>query len=97
MMPNRVIRCFKSPRGDCKVTSLWETDELTSFHDAELADATKEINNILKRLNESCKGQDKELSFIEVENRLFLVWTENETIGPHDDPDTIRKALSLKK
>jgi hypothetical protein len=57
----------------------------------------KEINDILSRLQESCKGLDKGLSFIEVENRLFLVWTENETIGPHDDPDIIRKALRLKK
>ena len=97
MGPTRIIYCYASPKGDCHVTSLWEAEELTSFHDADLADATKKINNILRRLHENCKDPSKELSFIEVENGLFLVWTEHKSIGPHDVPDIIKKALRLNK
>ena len=101
------MHCYKSPNGGCLVTKLWESDEVTSFHDSELARATKEINDILKncedfmthfdKLHENIKDTARKLSFIEVENRLFLVWTQcGEAIGPNDDPDTIKKALRLK-
>lgn len=94
---NHIIYCFASPKGDCVVTSLWEaSDEAAmSFHDADLARATKEINAILAGIKEK-KDPGRNLSFIVVENRLFLVWTDQGAVGPDDDPDTIEEELGLR-
>jgi hypothetical protein len=91
----KVVRCYKSPAADCIVTSLWEAEE-TAFYDADLARATKEINHIVTNLKNK-KDPDRELCFLEVEDRLLLTWTEHGTIGPDDDLNTIKKALRLKE
>jgi hypothetical protein len=87
--------CIRTPGPACIVTSLWEASG--EFYDPRLMRATKEINDILERLSKENKDRNKELSFIEVENRLLLVWTEHGMIGPDDDPGTIKKALGLKE
>jgi hypothetical protein len=89
------LLCIPISGRGCIVSSLWEASG--EFYDPRLTRATKEINDILERLRKENKDRDKELSFIEVENRLLLVWTEHGMIGPDDDPDTVKKALGLKK
>ncbi|MDJ0358345.1 hypothetical protein [Paenarthrobacter sp. PH39-S1] len=102
---NHIVHCYANPAADCVVTSLWGTAEqaATSFHDAELVRATGDINAILTRVEEK-KAQGRSLSFIVVGNRPFLVWTtpsatgpdEPGAIGPHDEFQTLIKALGLK-
>ena len=70
--------------------------ELTGFHDAELARATKEINAILSEIEKGNKDPERELSFIQFQNRHFLVWAGHGVVGPDDDDETIQKTLRLR-
>ena len=88
--------CFKSEWDSQTVTNLWEAKELTDFHDAELAQATKKINAILSRIEKGNKDKKRKLSFIKFQNRHFLVWAGYGVVGSDDDEKTIRKALRLK-
>ena|ERR1700730_3479520 len=88
--------CFPSPESYQTVTKLWETTELTAFHDAELAKATKEINAILSGLEKSNKDPERTLSFILFRNRHFLVWARYGAVGPSDGEKIIVKELKLK-
>jgi hypothetical protein len=88
--------CYKDPAKDCIIHNLWVTDKLTTFHDAYLSRATREINEILGNINKKNMDRKRELSFIIVENRPFLVWTHHGSIGPNDDPAEVRRALGLK-
>jgi hypothetical protein len=75
---------------------LWEADELTDFHDAELARATREINAIVDRIQKNNKDPERNLSFIQFKNRHLLVWATYGAVTPYDDDATIIKALKLK-
>ena len=88
------IVCCESPTSNCNVTKLWEAAELTAFHDAELQQATNEINAILGEITKANKDPKRELSFIQVKGRHFL--TMPGAVGPHSDNQTIRKMLKLK-
>jgi hypothetical protein len=90
------INCCENPANDCKVSKLWEVGELTSFHDSELAEATKQINAILSELKRGNRDQKRELAFIQFKDRHFLVWTIPGNVGPHDDDEKIKKMLRLK-
>lgn len=92
---DKIVHCFKSPDGGCTVVGLWEAKP-SEFHDAELARATKEINKILGAVQRNNRDPDRTLSFIEFENRHFLVWSSCGTVGPSDDDKTIIKTLKLK-
>ncbi len=92
---DKTVSCFKGSGGQT-VIKLWEAAELSSFHDAELARATKEINAILSKLEKNNKDPDRGPSFIEFQNRHFLVWASYDVVGPDDDEKTIIKALRLK-
>jgi hypothetical protein len=89
------VHCFKGSGGQT-VCCLWEADELTSFHDAELAQATRQINAILSRLEKDNTNRERTLSFVEFQNRHFLVWASYGVVGPSDDDETIIKSLRLK-
>src|SRR5262245_46536147 len=91
-----VIICLPSPHGGQTIGRLWEADSLSPFHDKALASATKEINAILRRVEESKPEKDLELSFIAFQDRPFLVWSSYGAVGPYDDDDKIAKALGLK-
>ena len=78
------------------MAKLWEAAELTEFHDAELARATKEINAIYSRLERNNRNRERKLSLIEFQNRHLLVWARYGVVGPEDDEETIKKALKLK-
>jgi hypothetical protein len=96
LSPELGMNCFQSPNADQTVTKLWEVEKLSAFHDAELAQATKEINAILSNVEAGNKDPGLTLSFIRFQNRHFLVWARYGGVGPHDDEATIRKTLRLK-
>jgi hypothetical protein len=77
------------------VTKLWETTELAAFHDAPLAQGTKQINGILERLEKNNKDKERKLSFIRIRNQHFLVWATY-AVGQHDDERIVAKELKLK-
>jgi hypothetical protein len=87
--------CRKSKDATQTLTKFWEVEELTAFHDAELAQATKEINAILNEIEKGNKDSRRKLSFIQFRNQHFLVWAEYR-VGSQDDEETIRKTLRLK-
>jgi hypothetical protein len=84
------VYCFTSPDGFQTVANLWEATELTPFHDAELAQATKDINSILMKVQKKNKDRYRTLSFVQFNSRHFLV------VGPYDDHKKIEKGLRLK-
>ena len=90
------VYCCTSETSDCTVSKLWEVAELTTFHDAELRDATKEINAILDDVRKTNQDEDRHLSFIQIKDRHFLVWADVGLVGPHDEDKTVRKMLRLK-
>ncbi len=88
--------CLPDKESYQTLTNLWETTELTAFHDADLAQATKQINGILSRLEKSNKESERKLSFIRFRNRHFLVWARYGAFGPLDQDKTIIRELKLK-
>jgi hypothetical protein len=92
---NEHVTCAKGPGGQT-VVSLWEAEELTEFHDTELARATKEINAIVDRIQRSNKDPQRTLSLIEFQGRHLMVWANYGAVTPYDDDETIIKALKLK-
>jgi len=88
--------CFRADESFCTVTNFWETTQLTDFHDAELAQATKEIKAILRNVEKSNKDSGRKLSFIRFQNRHFLVWARHGAVGQRDEGKTIIKALNLR-
>lgn len=100
---DHVLRCFPSPADDCAVASLWSSSASAGFFDADLEQATDEINATLQRVAMKSPS-DALLSFIVVGARLFLVWTrpsksarpEPGDVGPHNDAKSIAEVLRLK-
>lgn len=90
------VACFKDPAGGQTVVSLMEVDETSEFHDDALADATRQINAIIDKLESDNADSERVLSLIEFQNRHLLVWARYGAVGPHDDEATVRKALKLK-
>jgi hypothetical protein len=75
---------------------LWEAEELTEFHDADLARVTEEINAIVETSENNNKDPNRVLSLIEFHGRHLMVWASYGAVTPYDDDDTIMKALKLK-
>lgn len=90
------VHCCTSETSTCTVSNFWEVGELTSFHDAQLRQATKEINAILEDIKKRNRQPERDLSFIQIKDRHFLVWAHHGLVGPDDDDDTVRKMLRLK-
>ena len=89
------VTCAKGA-GSQTLMSLWEAEELTEFHDAHLARATKEINAIVERIEKNNKDPKRTLSLIEFQGRHLMVWANYGAVTPYDDDDTIINALKLK-
>lgn len=94
--PEYGVLCYLYDKAEQTLTNLWEVEELTEFHDAELAKATKEINAILSGVEKRNKNPERKLSFILFQNRHLLVWARYDAVGPDDDEKTLEKALRLK-
>lgn len=96
IIPPGTVHCYPHTDAQQIVYDLWEVRALTAFHDAELAQATKDIKNILGKVQKNNRDPNRTLSFIIFDNRPLLVWARYGAIGPHDDPRKIVKALKLK-
>ena len=90
-----MMLCYKSPKSFQTVCILWEAG-LSDFHDKELAEATKKINTIIKRLDKSNKDKQRKLSFIKYDDQLMLIWALYGAVGPDDHFKAIKKALKLR-
>jgi hypothetical protein len=65
-------KCAKGT-GRQTVLPLCEASELTEFHDAQLAQATREINGIVDDIQRNNRDPEHTLSFIQFQNRHLLV------------------------
>jgi hypothetical protein len=92
----RGLTCFASTESYQTVSELWGAVELSAFHDGDLAQATQQINAILKGIEKNNKDPERKLSFIRFQNRHMLVWASYGAVGPDDDEATVAKALKLK-
>jgi hypothetical protein len=88
--------CFQSSSDTQTISHLWETNGVSGFHDAQLLNATAEINAILSAVVQANKNPQRKLSFIKVRSRLMLAWAEYGTVGPNNDEKTVIMALGLK-
>ena len=91
-----MMTCCTSETSSCNVSKLWEVTGLTTFHDAALQHATKEINGILDGVRRRNRDRTRELGLVQVGDRHLLVWATERLVGPHSDDRTLRKTLRLK-
>ena len=68
-----IVWCFRSSNGAQVIASLWQGEE-SAFHPAELVSATSQINAVLRRVSAANRDKTRELSFIRIGGRHFLVW-----------------------
>lgn len=68
-----VVWCFRSTSGGQVIASLSQ-GEASEFHPAELVSATNQINAVLRRVSAANNDKARELSFIRIGGRHFLVW-----------------------
>lgn len=85
------VVCFASNVSNCTVKARLLEADRSNFHDAELQSATREINDILDRIERNSKDVSRHLCFIDVRNRFMLVWSnEAEGISKDNDPEVAR-------
>lgn len=99
IMSGNYVYCYRSPWGGQDVAKLWEVEaaaQTADFHDEQLANATKEINAILSKVEKSNSDRTRKLSFIQHGSRYLLVWAKYADASAYDDRETIAKALRLK-
>ena len=90
-----VVTCFSSKEDKCTVKArLLEADE-SHFHDAALQRATQEINDILDGIGGGNRDRSRHLSFIDVQNRLMLVWSLHSEAVSRADTEAVGQALGL--
>jgi hypothetical protein len=65
------------------------------FHDAELMEATEQINAILKGVSGNNRDERRKLSFIVFKDQLLLVWAEYGALSPYDEEATVARELGL--
>jgi hypothetical protein len=94
MMINGVVYCYENP-DDLQVMAKFKAvKRLSSFHDAQLARCTKEVNRILDKVKRNNKNPKRELAILRTSGGLFLAWTEYGAVGPYDDD--AEKRLGIK-
>ena len=90
------IKCLKSTINDCYVVRLWEAAR-SNIHDAELQDATDQINRILETVERQNRDRSRHASLIKFEGRLMLVWTHHDrSVGSGDPVKAVGRALKIK-
>ena len=92
--PNGIIFCFPSDNFKClEANKLISVPQPQPFHDADLIQATREINTILKRVAKANSDTSRKLSFIVVGNQIMLAWTRAALVSSEDAVDKIRLAF----
>lgn len=90
------MNCCESETSTCNLSKLWEVATVTAFHDAELEQATKEINAIIENIRGTNRDSSRDLHFVQIEDRHLLAWAHSDLVGPLNRDQTIRKMLRLK-
>jgi hypothetical protein len=90
------MSCCENKTSSCNVSSLWEVTSITEFHDAELQQATIEINGILDGLQRANRDPSRDLHMVEIEGRHLLAWAHSDLVGPDSGDARIAKMLRLK-
>ena len=92
-----VVTCFASNVSKCTVKARLLEGGRSDFHDAELQNATQEINEVLDRIERDNKDVSRHLGFIDFQNRFMLVWSRHgETVSSADTNGEIARALKIK-
>jgi hypothetical protein len=91
----RRVVCYKSSKSTQFVAWLCPAT-ISSFHDSELAECTKQINAIFAKVVKNNKDPKRKLALLDTPKGLLLAWSEYGVIGPDDDENEIEKALGLK-
>jgi hypothetical protein len=91
---DNVIVCYKSKSDRAEVARLIEARELTSVHDADLAQATKKINAVLDKLQRNNNDRNRGPALLDIGDGFFLAWVE-QGVGPEDEEEDIEEALRL--
>ena len=86
--------CFTSDHDTCIVASLVSARTESAFHDAALAQCTKEMDALLSKARKTNKENHRELAFLITPEGLLLAWVEH-GIGAHDDEREINRALHI--
>jgi hypothetical protein len=74
--------------------------DTTTFHDAELEAASKEIQEILDGLEKNANG--RKLSFLHTDDGMFLAWVDHSkpaapgSVRRNDGHEKVAKALKIK-
>jgi hypothetical protein len=92
----RRILCFADPKADCVVLSVvgfLGAQELTPFHDAQLANATRAINAVVRKMRPP-SGFD--LSILISPDGPFLAWVQDNAIGSQDLAEVINTTLEIQ-
>ena len=91
-----IVFCAPSDDFDCFPADFVQVQRLTSFHDAELAQCTTEMNAMLRKLRESNQDPNRHLSLLGTpDGRLLLAWTQA-AVSPLSEKDEIEKALGIR-
>ncbi len=91
----RVI-CYRSPIDGQSQPAFAVATKLTPFHDNTLAQATKEINAVLIKVQRANKDSKRKLAIIQTHKGPMLAWTEYGAVGPYDEDAEVEQALGLK-
>ena len=90
------LLCFTASIQKCYVTPLVEAGR-SDFHDAELQNATEEINRILDRVERDNEDDSRHLCFIQHQNRFMLVWSEHDEVVSSEETNKMAKALKIRR
>ena len=89
-----VIYCFESSESNQIAAKFIEASSSTPFHDSDLVQATKELNEIVDGLKRD--NPNRELAFLNFGDGLFLAWTTSNTVSSKDSESVIKQTLKLK-
>lgn len=90
------INCCESKQNTCNVAKLWD-GAASAFHDAELKQATKEINAIMEQLERGNRDKSRELRFVQIHDRHLLAWVHSDLVSSGTDQSRVAKMLRLPK
>lgn len=93
---NGKMNCCESTSNTCNVAKLWE-GVTSPFHDAELRQATREINAILEDLERSNRDAARKLHLVQIHDRHLLAWVHSDLVSSGSDRATVTKMLRLPK
>jgi hypothetical protein len=88
--------CFASKNDNCVVAMLQDAGR-SDFHDAELQNATAEINRILDSVARNDTDSSRHLAFVTFQGRLMLVRAHHDQVltNANDDRE-VAGALKVK-